>query len=136
MQKRVAQTRITQLWPLLDVRNLERSLAFWRDKLGFTLVAHDGAPNRQMSWCRVERDGASIMLQGGRDDKHPTAPRGSGICLYFVCDDADAIYAELSGRGVTLAAPKVAYYGMKQLYVPEPDGYAICFESPAPPPAV
>ena len=28
-----------------------------------------------------------------------------------------------AGRGV-------AYYGMKQLFVPEPNGYSICFESP------
>ena len=136
MRDPVAPTRIRQLWPLLDVANLERSLAFWRDKLGFTLVAHDGGPDREMRWCRLERDGASIMLQRGRDDEHPAASRGSGICLYFVCDNADAIHAELSGRGLTLAAPKVAYYGMKQLYVPEPDRYAICFESPDPSAAV
>lgn len=129
MQNHVAQTRISQLWPLLDVASLERSIGFWRDKLGFSLVAHDGGPDRHMGWCRLERDGASIMLQGGRDE-HRAAPPGGGICLYFVCDDADAIHAELSRRGLALAPPKVAYYGMKQLYVPEPDGYAICFESP------
>jgi len=40
------------------------------------------------------------------------------------------MYAELSARGFQLAAPRIADYGMKQLFVPEPDGYAICFESP------
>ena len=39
------------------------------------------------------------------------------------------MYAELTSRGLRLDPPKVAYYGMKQLFVPEPDGYSICFES-------
>lgn len=133
MHNSLAQTRIMQLWPLLDVANLERSIAFWRDKLGFSLVAHDGGPHRPMGWCRLERDGVSVMLQGGGDHEQRAAAPGRGVCLYFVCEDAAAIHAELMGRGLTLPPPKVAYYGMKQLYVPEPDGYAICFESPEPP---
>ena len=41
------------------------------------------------------------------------------------------MHAELSSRGMQLAPPTIAYYGMKQLVVPEPDGYFICFESDA-----
>jgi len=52
------------------------------------------------------------------------------VVFYFVCDDADAMYAELSSRGVQLKPPTVAHYGMKQIFVPEPDGYLVCFESP------
>ena len=55
--------------------------------------------------------------------------RGRGVCFYFVCDDADAMHAELSSRGLNLERPTVAYYGMTQLFVPEPDGYEVCFES-------
>jgi len=68
------------------------------------------------------------MLQQSRNDNGVTW--GRGVCFYFICDDVDATYAELSARGLELEAPRVASYGMKQLFVPEPDGYAICFESP------
>jgi hypothetical protein len=44
--------------------------------------------------------------------------------------NADRLHAELSSRGLQLALVTVAEYGMKQLFVPEPDGYSICFESP------
>jgi len=37
---------------------------------------------------------------------------------------------ELSSGGMQLEPPTVAYYGMKQLFVPEPNGYLLCFESP------
>jgi len=34
------------------------------------------------------------------------------------------------GRGVKIDQPSVADYGMKQLFIPEPNGHSICFESP------
>ena len=119
---------VRQLWPLLAVRDINRSVHFYCNQLGFTLAGDDGRPDKQMGWCRIERGGSSIMLQQFREED--SVPLGRGVCFYFVCDDADAIYAELSARGLQLEAPRVANYGMKQLFVPEPDGYAICFESP------
>jgi hypothetical protein len=49
--------------------------------------------------------------------------------FYIVCDDADDIYEELSGKGLEIKPPSVAYYGMNQVAVPEPDGREIVFES-------
>jgi uncharacterized glyoxalase superfamily protein PhnB len=125
-----AKTRPTvrQLWPLLAVRNIERSATHYCEKLGFTIVDADGESNRPKGWCRLERGGSSIMLQQSDDEDGDSW--GRGVSFYFVCDDAEAMHAELSARGLELSAPRVASYGMKQLFVPEPDGYSICFESP------
>jgi hypothetical protein len=38
------------------------------------------------------------------------------------------MHAELTARGLALQPPENAYYGMRQLFVPDPDGYALCFE--------
>ena len=119
---------VRQVWPLIVVRDMERSLAFYRDKLGFT-VARTAESEGKIFWCRIERDGCSLMLQEGTEEDGPAEGRGRGVCLYFICDDAAAIHAELTARGLTLPPPKVAYYGMNQLFVPEPDGYELCFES-------
>jgi uncharacterized glyoxalase superfamily protein PhnB len=119
---------VRQLWPLLVVQDIERSVGFYRDRLGFALASQANAQGK-VFWCRLERGGASIMLQQAEAEDGLPEGRGRGVVFYFVCDDADAIYAELSSRGLQLDSPKVAYYGMKQLFVPEPDGYLICFES-------
>src|SRR5262245_26265706 len=119
---------VQALWPLLTVQNLDRSVRFYRDQLGFTVVGQAAVAGR-MFWCRLERGGASIMMQQAEQDEAPAVERGRGVDFYFVCDDVDVMYAELSSRGVQLDRPSLAYYGMKQLFVPEPDGYAICFES-------
>jgi glyoxylase I family protein len=40
----------------------------------------------------------------------------------------EAAYQELRGKGVRVKEPAVTGYGMKQMYVHDPDGYALCFQ--------
>ena len=122
-------TAVRQLWPLLVVQDINQSLEFYRHKLGFA-VASQAEADGGVFWCRLQRGGTSIMLQQADEEDGPAGERGQGVALYFLCDDADALHAELSSRGVKVGPVCVADYGMKQLFVPEPDGYFICFESP------
>jgi uncharacterized glyoxalase superfamily protein PhnB len=48
--------------------------------------------------------------------------------LYFGCPDVDGVYQHLRANGVTVEPPTVAPYGMKQLYVKDPDGFSLCFQ--------
>ena len=67
-------------------------------------------------------------------DTRPPAPDPSRVAahndtaLYFGCPDVDAAYAYLRSRGVATQEPQVAHYGMKQLYLSDPDGYNLCFQ--------
>ena len=51
-------------------------------------------------------------------------------CLYFGCADPESAYEYLRSKGIDAEPPKIAPYGMKQLYFQDPDGYAICFQCP------
>jgi uncharacterized glyoxalase superfamily protein PhnB len=53
------------------------------------------------------------------------------MTLYFGCRDVDAAYSHLLAKGIDVRPPKVSWYGMKQLYLKDPDGYLICFQWPA-----
>ena len=121
-------TPVRELWPLLFVQDIERSLVFYRDRLGFDVVGEAKVGGKTF-WCRLQRGGASIMLQQAAAEDGPAQGRGRGVAFYFVCDDAEAMHGELTARGLKLDPPTIAEYSMKQLFVPEPDGYAICFES-------
>lgn len=119
---------VHQMWPLLAVQDIAVSIGFY-ESLGFVVVGRadiDGA----VYWCRVERGGASLMLQQADDDDGAPASWGRGVSFYLVCDDADAVHAECVARGIAVAPVSIADYGMKQVFVPEPDGYTLCFESP------
>jgi catechol 2,3-dioxygenase-like lactoylglutathione lyase family enzyme len=118
--------RLEQMWPLFVVSDMHASLAVYCDGLGFRVV---GAAESDGSvyWCRLERGGVCLMLQ--RPDPG-VEPLPSSDAHYFICDDADLIFEELLARGVDVTPPELAYYGMKQVTVPEPDGRTIVFESP------
>jgi glyoxylase I family protein len=48
--------------------------------------------------------------------------------LYFGCPDVDEAYQSLLAKGLKVDPPRIASYGMKQLYFYDPDGYNICFQ--------
>jgi catechol 2,3-dioxygenase-like lactoylglutathione lyase family enzyme len=120
---------VRQLWPLLSVGDIDRSVDFYQNTLGFTIVGRAEAAGR-LFWCRLESGGASIMLQQAEEEDGSAEGRGRGVAFYFVCDDVEQLHTEFSSRGIKLDPIAVAEYGMKQLFVPEPDGYSVCFESP------
>ncbi len=120
---------------LLSVFDMPTSLAFYRDKLGFELV-HDSGQGDDSGWVMLKAgDDATIMLNTAYDDDvRPAAPDAAHIavhrdtCIYFACPDPDAAYKYLKEKGIDLNPPEIAPYGMKQLYLNDPDGYTLCFQ--------
>jgi catechol 2,3-dioxygenase-like lactoylglutathione lyase family enzyme len=125
------------LAPLLQVFDMPRALAFYRDVLGFEVVASD-RPGDDCDWVLLRLGGAEVMLNTAYEapDRPPAPDPGrvaahSDTALYFACPDVDGAYAHLRAHGVAVEPPAVAPYGMKQLYVLDPDGYSLCFQCPA-----
>jgi glyoxylase I family protein len=120
---------VRELVPSMFVQDIARSLVFYRDRLGFA-VARTWESEGKLAWCRLQRDSSAVMLQQSTEEDGPAEGRGRGIGFFFICDDVSAIYTDLSGRGLRVDPPQIAFYGMKQLFVKDPDGYELCFESP------
>lgn len=126
---------IQGLTPLIQVFNMPRSLAFYRDVLGFAVISDSGNGD-DSSWVWLRSNGCDLMLndqyEPGSAPDSPPAERvewHSDTCFYFGCPDVDAAYEYLRSKGIELDRPKMAPYGMKQLYVRDPDNYNICFQS-------
>ena len=116
--------------PLLYTGDIERSLAFYCDKLGFTLQ-NRWDPEGRLAWCLLAMEGAELMLQRAEPaDLTGLAAGRSDIALFFVCEDVDALHERFLSRGVAAKPPTVAFYGMRQVTVRDPDGRSICFEHP------
>ncbi len=120
---------IQSLNPLLFVQDINRSIAFYQDNLGFQLEGKPVESNGKIFFCGLKRERCALMLQQAEDEDGPPEHRGRGVIFYFTCDDADRMHEELTGRGLHLKAPTTAYYGMRQVELSDPDGYVLCFQS-------
>lgn len=127
---------ISGMAPLIQVFNMPRSLGFYRDILGFEVVQDSGGGD-DSSWVWLRLNCTDLMLNDQYEpDSVPDAPppertRWHGdTCLYLGCADPDTAYEYLRSKGVACEPPKVAPYGMKQLYVSDPDNYGLCFQCP------
>jgi catechol 2,3-dioxygenase-like lactoylglutathione lyase family enzyme len=121
---------------LVLVFDMPTALKFYRDVLGFEIIAtSDPAAGDNMDWCYLRLGKTELMLNGMYEShQRPPAPDQARIaahedtCLYFGCPDVDAAYRYLRDKGIDAQPPTVAPYGMKQLYVRDPDGYNLCFQ--------
>ena len=52
------------------------------------------------------------------------------VSLFFSSPDIDGVYNHLLEQGLKIDAPINREYGMRQLYLQDPDGYEICFQWP------
>jgi catechol 2,3-dioxygenase-like lactoylglutathione lyase family enzyme len=126
------------LCPLLQVYDMPASVRFYRDTLGFELAAT--SPNLggedKFHWCLLRLRGSELMLNTAYefDDRRPVRPDPARVaahqdtCIYFGAADVDAVYEELRAKGLQPDPPKVAPYGMKQLYLRDLDGYMLSFQ--------
>lgn len=126
------------LCPYFEVYDMPRSIRFYRDVLGFEVKSMSpalGGADR-FHWVWLRHGDAELMLNTAYefDEQRPAVEdaarlRGHGdCCLYIGCPDVDAAYEELRGKGIEVRKPKVAPYGMKQMYLKDSDGFKICFQ--------
>jgi len=127
--------------PLLQVYDMPEALGFYRDALGFETLQDSGEVDtpegRFPHWCLLRLGGAYLMLNTAhdegerppaRDPFRQDAHRDTG--LFFECPDPDAVAAALQAKGIAVDGPRDTSYGMRQLYVTDPDGYMLCFHRP------
>jgi predicted enzyme related to lactoylglutathione lyase len=106
---------------VLAVPDLERSAAFYREALGFT-VHEMGDPG----WRMFERDGCRIMA-GACPDATPAAQLGDHSWFaYLVVDDADAWHARAGAAGAHIfKTPQDEPWGMREFGLRTVDGHRI-----------
>lgn len=122
---------IKQAVPFFMVTDMERSLKFYVDGLGFELK-NTWTPRGNIEWCWLQRDAAAIMLQeyrkDGQPDKQIDGILGEGVSMWFQCIDALELYHEFLSKGLIPREPFVGN-GMWDVGIKDPDGYSLHFES-------
>ena len=114
----------------LKVKDLDRSLDFYVNKLGFEemmrLPKPDGSPGVWLVYLRITDDQYLELFPGGVGDR---APDRDAVAVNHVClgvDDIDSILAQLKAVGVPLTAQKKMAADLNwQAWIEDPDGNRI-----------
>jgi len=132
----ITTANVKQAVPFFGVTNMESSLRFYVDGLGFKMKHQwvpdqaEDHPDGRIHWCWLELGDAAIMLQEFWPGGRPTQALGTGASVSFMCEDALALYRQFKTRGIqTRRRP---FVGNRLWVVPvtDPDGYRVEFASP------
>ena len=122
---------IQQAVPFFWVTNIEASMPYYVNGLGFT-ITNRWVDDGKTRWCWLQRDSAALMLQELQKDVHhvdvPSEKKRTGVSVYFICKDALALYREFVSKNVVVTKPFVGN-GMWVISLRDPDGYDLHFES-------
>jgi predicted enzyme related to lactoylglutathione lyase len=121
---------LTGISPVLLVSDIGRSIAYYRDLLGFACEVYGEPPN----FASATRDEATILLAlcPEPDRIVPNWRIVDNVWnAYIRVDDADAVYAEVQERGAAVDYTIYdAPHGFREFGVQDPDGHDIAFGQP------
>jgi catechol 2,3-dioxygenase-like lactoylglutathione lyase family enzyme len=125
---------LKKLTPNLIVSDVGRSLAFYRDVLGFTVASTvpDASP---YVFAIVKSGDVEIFLNapGPALDEYPAftgRPIGGTLTLFIEVGDIQASYDELEDRVQVVMPLAHKWYGVTEFAFLDPDGYVITFAQP------
>ncbi len=112
---------LKELIPMMETNNLEETIKFYEEVLGFKCVHKVND-----DWARMERDDVVIMFSMRfTQEEHPNTFLTGG--LYIYTDTVDLIWAELKEK-VKVCYPIESFeYGMREFAVYDCNDYLLQF---------
>ena len=128
--------------------NVRETIAFYTNHLGFALrmaVPEDKSDvlsalpseDTDIIYANLAHGDIEISFQK-RDSFEADVPALKGVAIaasttfYFAVDDVQAYYEKLKGAVEIVAKPKDTWYGMRELYIKDNNGYVLTLGQPLP----
>jgi predicted enzyme related to lactoylglutathione lyase len=124
-----ASEGLSHIAPVLRVSDISRSLAFYRDRLGFAVEFV-----YESFYAGVCRDGCHIHLKGSPPPRRDQTAfeREEHIDIYIGVQSAETLWERFASAGVAVVVPlRQMPYGT-EFYVRDPDGYILGFVESTP----
>jgi catechol 2,3-dioxygenase-like lactoylglutathione lyase family enzyme len=118
--------------PCFIVSDVNRSIAFYCDKLGFQNRFQQ--PDPDPFFAIVGRDTAQLFVKAERNvlpEPNHTRHEFMRLGAFVYVEDPDALAAEVSDRGEDFSAPlQDTHDGLRGFEIRDPDGYVLFFGRP------
>jgi catechol 2,3-dioxygenase-like lactoylglutathione lyase family enzyme len=122
----------TAISPFFIVSNVDQTIAFYRDKLGFETRFLQ--PDRNPFFAIIGRDGAQIFIKSQKDIvPMPNSKRHRFLKwdAFVYAPDPDALAAEFANHGAAFSVPlEDTHDGLRGFEICDPDGYLLFFGRP------
>ena len=124
-----------KLTPVLIVGEIEKSLPFWLDRMGFQKTG-EVPEGDKLGFVMMARDGVELMFQSLESVQKdiaafvPEGPSAKGTALYIEVDDFADVKRRLEGYPIVMPE-RVAFYGMREIGLSEPNGHTVIFAAKA-----
>lgn len=122
--------RVREVSPSLTVSNLQKSLVFYRDVLGF-IVEEQWEQDGKVTGVSLKAGTATLMISQDDWKKGKNRVKGEGIRLYLsTAQDINDIANDVKARGGKLASePEDTPWGTRVFTVVDPDGFKFTIAS-------
>ena len=134
---------VETLVPNLMVENITETVDFYINKLGFELNMsvtadksgfHDQLQTEhEYIWAQLKSGSIEIMLQRRDSFEEDVsvlqgAIIGAAATIYMRVKGVESLYQKYSMADINIVKPlQTAWYGMKEFYVKDNNGYVLCF---------
>ena len=122
--------------PIIPSKNIEKSLRFWIDGLGFEMnKGSEMLKDRKLIFCMIHNGDVHFMLNQRAGT--PIKPENyEGIRLYWAPSDIHATRQQLRDLGYSVSDISERDYGQTEFLATDDDGFSHCFGVPTKPKVV
>jgi uncharacterized glyoxalase superfamily protein PhnB len=133
---------ISKLTPNFAVANIRQTVQFYRENLGFELVmavpvTQDGveqqlADGKEYVYAMMKKDNIELMFQQLDSFSEDVIlagkiPVGASVSFYMEGKGIESFYAEMKSRNIKISELKLTWYGIKEFYLKDNNGYILGF---------
>ena len=112
----------------IQVRDMDRSISFYRDALGMQVVRRQHVPETEGEWAELRSAGSKQLLElnwypdGSKFFAGPYRNGDELDHIAFACEDVERAYRELLSKGARVGHPPFVEGTSLLAYVEHPDG--------------
>lgn len=133
LRRKPENLRLRAVMPTLTVNDIQASISFYRDVLGF-IVADTIENDGEVVGASIRSGTVEFLL--GQDDFRQGRDREKGVGFRLYCvthQDVDAVATAIKERGGQLdSEPQDQPWGTRDFAVTDPDGYKLSISTQMP----
>jgi catechol 2,3-dioxygenase-like lactoylglutathione lyase family enzyme len=120
----ITQSKIKKMSPQLLVTDLNNSIAFYTEKLGFELEFR-----YEDFYAGIIRDGCSIHLKSGKPsmEERKNKRENNDLDIVFSVENVELLYEEFLKKSIDIVQPLCDRPYGKEFYIADPDGYIFAY---------